>query len=84
MLFVVLVQFQGLAVVPSAPIVLEVFIPRCPFCETSRSPRCWRQQLGDLGTQFLPLFYLKDSAYVFEGLQSLGPFVAASFVVSPP
>ena len=44
----------GLAVLPSAPIV-EVFLPRCPFCDASWSPRCWRQQLED-PNQFLPLF----------------------------
>ena len=47
----------GLAVLPSAPIV-EVFLSRCPFCDTGRSPRCWRQQLGD-PNQFLPLFTLR-------------------------
>ena len=44
----------GLAVLPSAPIV-EVFLPQCPFCDASWSPRCWRQQLED-PNQFLPLF----------------------------
>ena len=51
-MFIMVLVVSGMAVLLSAPIV-EVLLPRCPFCDTGQFPRCWWQQLGD-PNQFLP------------------------------
>ena len=53
------------------------------FLRAGRSPKCRLPRVGG-PTQFLLPLLFKDIAYVFEGLRSLGPFVAAGSVVFLP
>ena len=52
-------------------------------CGTGRSPRCWRPQLGDR-TQCSLFLFSRHFFFFFQGLRSLGPFVAAGSIVNPP
>ena len=56
-LFMILVQFRSWRFLLSTPI-LEVFLPRCPFCATDRSPKCWEWHHEDLNLLLL-LFTLR-------------------------
>ena len=50
--------------------------PRSPFTVTGRSPQFWSRPLGPPVSVF-PSFYLRDLQHEFDGILSLGPFVAA-------
>ena len=67
---------------PCKPIVFVESPLLWLFSGTGRSPKVLEAAVWRLNSVFAS-FYFKYISYVFEGLRSLGPFVAAGNVVDP-